>query len=112
MNKQELQEKYKEIVLQTNGGNDDYVVALCKISNAIDELEDAKDLQSQLNQQKAMWENLKEYISSQIIHYDKLSDTFRKEKNNGCVLLSLTKRQVIEEVLYKMQALEKGEKDE
>lgn len=63
MNKQELQKKYQEIVLKTNGGNDDYVVALCKISNAINELEDAKDLQSQLDHQKAMWQKLKEWAN-------------------------------------------------
>ena len=40
MNKQELQKKYQEIVLKTNGGNDDYVVALCQIANAINELDD------------------------------------------------------------------------
>ncbi len=29
MNKNELQKTYQEIVLNTNGGVDDYVVALC-----------------------------------------------------------------------------------
>lgn len=40
------------INIQTNGGNDDYVVALCKISNAISELEDTNDLQYQIDQLK------------------------------------------------------------
>ena len=66
--------------------------------------------QQQLDQQKAMWNKLKEYISSQIVHYDRLTDTFRSAKNDGGALLSLTKRQVIEEILYEMQELE-GEKD-
>lgn len=41
MNKQELIKKYQEIVLKTNGGNDDYVVALCQIAQAINELEES-----------------------------------------------------------------------
>ena len=69
-----------------------------------------KNLQSQLDQQKAMWNELKEHISNQIIHYDELSDKFKEENNNGCVLLANSKRSMIEEILYKMQELE-GEKD-
>lgn len=52
------------------------------------------------------WQKLKEYIGSQIIHYDRLTGIFRNEKNDGCVLLSTTKRRVLEEILYKMQELE------
>ena len=70
-----------------------------------------KDLQSQLDQQKAMWNELKEHISNQIIHYDELSDKFKEENNDGCVLLANSKRSMIEEILYKMQELEKGEKE-
>ena len=70
-----------------------------------------KDLQSQLDQQKAMWNELKEHISNQIIHYDELSDKFKEENNNGCVLLANSKRSMIEEILYKMQELEQGEKE-
>ena len=40
MTKQELIKEYQEIVLKTNGGVDDYVVALCQIANAINELDD------------------------------------------------------------------------
>lgn len=68
-------------------------------------------LQHQLDQQKAMWNELKEHISNQIIHYDELSDKFKEENNNGCVLLANSKRSMIEEILYKMQELEKGEKE-
>ena len=56
------------------------------------------------------WQKLKEFISNQIIHYDELSDKFKEENNNGCVLLANSKRSMIEEILYKMQELEKGEK--
>lgn len=42
MNKKELITECKKIILNTNGGNDDYVVALCRISNAISELEDGE----------------------------------------------------------------------
>ena len=53
MSKEELFKKCQEIVLKTNGGADDYVVALCQISNLIKEFAEEKgqqitDLQSQL----------------------------------------------------------------
>ena len=53
MSKEELFKKYQEIVLKTNGGADDYVVALCQISNLIKEFAEEKsqqitDLQKQL----------------------------------------------------------------
>ncbi len=55
MNKQELQKKYQEIVLNTNGGNEDYVVALCQIANAINELDESK--------QDTKWQQLKEWLN-------------------------------------------------
>ena len=70
-----------------------------------------KQHDQELDQQKEMWNELKEYISNQIIHYDALSDKFEEENNNGCVLLANSKRSMIEEILYKMQELEKGEKE-
>ena len=70
------------------------------------------DLVKILNSQSLQWQKLKEHISNQIIHYDDLSDKFKEENNNGCVLLANSKRSMIEEILYKMQELEKGEKDE
>ena len=53
MSKEELFKKYQEILLKTNGGADDYVVALCQISKLIKEFAEEKgqqitDLQSQL----------------------------------------------------------------
>ena len=45
MNKEELFKKYQEVVLKTNGGADDYVVALCQISNLIKEFAEEKDQQ-------------------------------------------------------------------
>ena len=53
MSKEELFKKYQEIVLKTNGGADDYVVALCQISDLIKDYAEEKDqqitdLQSQL----------------------------------------------------------------
>lgn len=59
MNKQELQKKYQEIVLKTNGGNDDYVVALCQIANAINELDEPKDTR---------WQKLKEWLNKEADH--------------------------------------------
>ena len=55
---------------------------------------------------KNKWQKLKEHISNQIIHYDELSDKFKKENNNCCVLLANSKRSMIDEILYKMQELE------
>jgi hypothetical protein len=43
MTKTELIKRYHEIVLKTNGGNDDYVVALLQIMDAIRELDDPAD---------------------------------------------------------------------
>ena len=45
MSKEELFKKYQEIVLKTNGGADDYVVALCQISNLIKDYAEEKDQQ-------------------------------------------------------------------
>ena len=97
MNKQELQKKYQEIVLAINGGNDDYVVALCKIANAINELEDKKDLQSQLDQQKEMWKSLKNFIVNRPYYagYDVQEYGMK----------------VITDIIDKMQELEQGEKE-
>ena len=62
MNKQELQKRYQEIVLKTNGGNDDYVVALCQIANAINELDEPKQdnnwQQAEIDTLKSEKENL------------------------------------------------------
>lgn len=53
MNKQELLITYQKIVLKTNCGVDDYVVALCQIGNAISELDDQQqqiaDIQHRLD---------------------------------------------------------------
>lgn len=95
MNKQELQKRYQEIVLKTNGGNDDYVVALCKIASAINDLEDTKDLQQQLDKSNERWEKLKEWASEQ---------SFQHDKGYRVVVFK-------DELQDKMQELE-GEKDE
>ena len=50
MNKKELQKIYQKIVLKTNGGIDDYVVALCQIGNAINELDDTQHQIEELKQ--------------------------------------------------------------
>ena len=85
MNKQELQKKYQEIVLKTNGGNDDYVVALCQIANAINELDEPKDTR---------WQKLKEFLNE-----DKLFDLFKGEFVYGyknCLLSIKNKMQELE----------------
>lgn len=54
MNKHELQKKYQEIILNTNGSSDDYALALCQIANAINELDEPK--------QETKWQKLKEWL--------------------------------------------------
>lgn len=83
MNKQELQRKYQEIELKTNGGNDDYVVALCQIANAINELDEPK--------QDTKWQKLKEFIKT----YQEDVDWKNKQVD-----------EIQEEILDKMQELE------
>lgn len=57
MSKEELFKKYQEIVLKTNGGADDYVVALCQISNLIKDYTEEKDQQiTDLQKQLAITE--------------------------------------------------------
>ncbi len=57
MSKEELFKKYQEIVLKINGGADDYVVALCQISNLIKEFAEEKDQQiTDLQKQLAITE--------------------------------------------------------
>ena len=70
MNKQELEKKYQEIIMETNGNMEDYSLAICRIGTAINELEDIKDLQQQLDQQKAMWNELKEFVGKYADNYD------------------------------------------
>ena len=57
MSKEELFKKYQKILLKTNGGADDYVVALCQISNLIKEFAEEKDQQiTDLQKQLAITE--------------------------------------------------------
>ena len=67
MSKEELFKKYQEIVLKTNGGADDYVVALCQISNLIKEFAEEKDQQiTDLQNQLAITEKALELACKEI----------------------------------------------
>lgn len=67
MSKEELFKKYQEIVLKTNGGADDYVVALCQISNLIKEFAEEKDQQiTDLQKQLAITEKALELACKEI----------------------------------------------
>ena len=82
MNKEELQKTYQTIVLKTNGGIDDYVVALCQIGNAISELDDQQqkiaDLQQRLEvTEKALELACKEELREIGIYDDDLD--YKKE---------------------------------
>lgn len=63
MNKQEFELKYREIVLKTNGGIDDYIVALCQIGSLINELDEPSqeiaELKKQLEEKDKAIEMLK-----------------------------------------------------
>ena len=67
MSKEELFKKCQEIVLKTNGGADDYVVALCQISNLIKEFAEEKDQQiTDLQKQLAITEKALELACKEI----------------------------------------------
>lgn len=67
MSKEELFKKYQEIVLKTNGGADDYVVALCQISNLIKDYAEEKDQQiTDLQKQIAITEKALELACKEI----------------------------------------------
>ena len=67
MSKEELFKKYQEIILKTNGGADDYVVALCQISNLIKEFAEEKDQQiTDLQSQLAITEKALELACEEI----------------------------------------------
>ena len=67
MSKEELFKKYQEIVLKTNGGADDYVVALCQISNLIKEFAEEKDQQiTNLQKQLSITEKALELACKEI----------------------------------------------
>ena len=67
MSKEELFKKYQEIVLKTNGGADDYVVALCQISNLIKEFDEEKSQQiTDLQNQLAITEKALEFACEEI----------------------------------------------
>ena len=67
MSKEELFKKYQEIVLKTNGGADDYVVALCQISNLIKDYVEEKDQQiAELQKQIAITEKALELACKEI----------------------------------------------
>ena len=67
MSKEELFKKYQEIVLKTNGGADDYVVALCQISNLIKDYAEEKDQQiTDLQKQLAITEKALELACKEI----------------------------------------------
>lgn len=84
MNKQGLQKKVKEIILKTNGGNDDYVVALCKISNAINELDDdsqcVAELKTKLEQSKT---KIKEF-ETENKRLEKIVDNYKSKTKQLC----------------------------
>lgn len=80
MNKNELQEIYQKIVLETNGGIDDYVVALCQIGNAISELDDTQQQISELQKQLEEKEKDNQFLKKMYISEKTKNDNYHTEK--------------------------------
>ena len=75
MSKEELFKKYQEIVLKTNGGADDYVVALCQISNLIKEFAEEKDQQiTDLQSQLTITEKALELACERVKYFEEMQD--------------------------------------
>ena len=83
MSKEELFKKYQEIVLKTNGGADDYVVALCQISNLIKEFAEEKDQQiTDLQKQLAITEKALELACDYLVSNGNEDDELYKLVQN------------------------------
>lgn len=75
MSKEELFKKYQEIVLKTNGGADDYVIALCQISNLIKDYVEEKDQQiTDLQNQLAITEKALELACERVKYFEEMQD--------------------------------------
>ncbi len=75
MSKEELFKKYQEIVLKTNGGADDYVIALCQISNLIKDYSEEKDQQiNDLQKQLAITEKALELACERVKYFEEMQD--------------------------------------
>ena len=68
------------------------------------------DLQSQLDQQKAMWNELKEWAKDLLKGCDLILD--RQQINNDLYNRSISQKRIIINMLSKMQELEQGGKNE
>lgn len=101
MSKEELAKRYQEIVLKTNGGADDYVVALCQIANLISEAGKEIEKQTkQLAELKAENERLKEehkfivdlhnYFETETLQ--ELKNTLAEEVKQGNALSDITSK--------------------
>ncbi len=79
MKKEELYKKYQEIMLKTNGGVDDYVVALCQISNLLKDYAEEKDQQIRsLEEQLKNWKKTAEILCNRLTETD-FSEQQRKD---------------------------------
>lgn len=82
MSKEELFKKYQEIVLKTNGGIDDYVVALCQTSDLIKDYAEEKDQQiTDLQKQLAITEKALELAVNYMQSYCPYLATKKKDGN-------------------------------
>ena len=73
-------------------------------------LKDTKDLQYQLDQQKAMWNELKEWVEEIKLWNEKQMKEARL--NLDYYIRAKSQNVFINKMLDKMQELEKGEKDD
>ena len=89
MSKEELFNKYQEIVFKTNGGADDYVVALCRISNLIKEFAEAQD--QQIADLEVKFEEIKNQTA--IAELEKVKDFLIKNKHIALGDFDIVKRE-------------------
>lgn len=75
MNKEELQKTYQSIILKTNGGIDDYVVALCQIGNAISELDDQQHQLADLQHKLEVAEKALELACERVKYFEEMQDS-------------------------------------
>ena len=109
MNKEELQKTYQKIVLNTNGGIDDYVIALCQIGNAIGGLDDTQQQIAELKKQLEEKEKSLEYFRDRI--EKKLKEIKKDSLERYKDLESISKPTLIlllEHAIEKIDFLENG----
>lgn len=110
MNKEELFKKYEEIVLKTNGGADDYVVALCQISNLIKDYAEEKD--QQITDLEAKVAESEEQLKEELVEKKGLERALSACNRQNDEFAEMIKKLVSEKEELKQQLAEKEKRCE